>query len=221
MDPKNKLLQTTFFISLTFHCLILFPIPKIKIFSEAKKIQGYVNYFNLEIPPTISQNVISKESVDFPRAKTEKVQIKKKQAQNITIVERNGKKYIQRKKKIKNSLSKEIKNDCVITKNKTDSVLNNNKDYNDYYNLINEQLRQSIIYPLQFHEGEVVLSFILTADGNLKSLEIINEESTQNLILRETAIQIVKNASPFPPFPEHLLRIQLTFNVTICFQEKS
>ena len=95
------------------------------------------------------------------------------------------------------------------------------KCFINYYKLINEQLRQSIIYPQYFTDGEISVSFVLSCDGNLMSVEIMPEISTNNTVLRETALQIVKNASPFPPFPDSLQKKQLTFNVVIYFRERS
>ena len=108
----------------------------------------------------------------------------------------------------------------MVAENK-ENDLKKDKTYLSYYKLINRQLQESVIYPSNFTDGEVEVSFVLNADGSLRGLEVIDQTSESSYSLRETALQIVRNASPFPPFPESLQKQQLTFNVVICFRSNS
>ena len=104
---------------------------------------------------------------------------------------------------------------------KKEEDLSKDKYYISYYRLINELLRDSVIYPEDFSEGEIGLTFVLNSDGSLVNVDILQDTSYNNNSLRETAKQIVKNAAPFPPFPKELCQSQLTFNVVFCFRERS
>ena len=78
-----------------------------------------------------------------------------------------------------------------------------------------------MIYPSHFSEGEIGLSFILDSDGGLKDVKVIKTTAAESEVLKETAMQIVKRAAPFPPFPKNLQQTQLTFNIVFCFKESS
>ncbi|RKY35774.1 MAG: hypothetical protein DRP78_05165 [Candidatus Omnitrophota bacterium] len=118
-------------------------------------------------------------------------------------------------------LPKEDSSDLVVEDNFVAQSLMNNEAYINYYQQINQQLRASVVCPQYFSNGDVVLSFGVNYKGELKFVEIVDNQSSDDVVLRNTALQIVKESSPFPPFPESLCRMQLTFNVVICFRGKS
>ncbi len=79
---------------------------------------------------------------------------------------------------------------------------------------IGETLRQN--YTKQGRIGEVHLFFTLLSNG-----ELVGEPEILNSIdegLRKAAIQSVKEASPFPPFPEGILGTERHFKVVISFE---
>ncbi len=90
----------------------------------------------------------------------------------------------------------------------------------DYYREIREKIRKYAIlnYPANFVEGEVYLTFTIDSAGSLKELSIVDFKSTEEFSLREAGLRSVKEASPFPSFPEGLTKKNLTFHIIISFE---
>lgn len=91
--------------------------------------------------------------------------------------------------------------------------------YLDYYKEVRSRIRErAYVNYKQFDSGEVYLTFIVEADGELKRIKIIEERTKANQYLRRVSMQSVKEASPFSPFPEDLKYPELSFNVVISFE---
>ena len=69
-----------------------------------------------------------------------------------------------------------------------------------------------------FEAGEVYLTFVLTFEGMLKGVKIIEDKTSANDYLREVALRSIKESSPFPPFPKGFDYPEFTFNLLISFQ---
>jgi periplasmic protein TonB len=95
----------------------------------------------------------------------------------------------------------------------------NNPSYANYYSLVRGRIKQRAYFNYsEYYAGEVYLTFILTNDGNLKELQIIEDRTTAGQYLRTIGLKSIKEAVPFPPFPKELRYPELTFNVVISFQ---
>ncbi len=91
--------------------------------------------------------------------------------------------------------------------------------YNGYYELIREKIRHAAYRNYaQTETGEVYLAFVVGSDGNLKDVRYIEERSTPSYYLKDISLRSMKEAAPFPPFPQDLDYPQLSFNVIISFQ---
>jgi len=64
-------------------------------------------------------------------------------------------------------------------------------------------------------EGRVVLAFTLRADGRLAGVRVA--ESSGSELLDEAALQAVRDAAPFPPFPEGVGRERWDFTLPLYF----
>lgn len=95
----------------------------------------------------------------------------------------------------------------------------NNPSYANYYSLVRGRIKQRAYFNYsEYYAGEVYLTFILTSDGNLKDLQILEDRTTAGQYLRTIGLKSIKEAVPFPPFPVELRYPELTFNVVISFQ---
>jgi TonB family protein len=95
----------------------------------------------------------------------------------------------------------------------------NNPSYMMYYAGVREGIRQMAYHNyLQLDAGEVYLTFVLTRDGQLQNIKVLEHKSTENSYLQEVAIASVRQASPFASFPKELNYPELTFNIVISFQ---
>ncbi|MCK5306274.1 MAG: TonB family protein [Candidatus Omnitrophica bacterium] len=94
------------------------------------------------------------------------------------------------------------------------------EEYPNYHQLLKAKVKNYIIYPGLISHGEVHLSFTLASDGQLKIIRINEKKSSSNVLLRMAALDSIKKANPFPPFPKNLKQKEATFNVTISFKNK-
>jgi TonB family protein len=95
-------------------------------------------------------------------------------------------------------------------------------EYKSYYQVIREKIRKLAYFNYKrLEEGEVFLTFSLTQEGALSDLAVSIPKSTNNVYLRATAERSVREAAPYPPFPEKLRENKkLSFNVIISFELK-
>lgn len=95
----------------------------------------------------------------------------------------------------------------------------NNPTYISYYQLVREKIKRAAYQNYIGKEvGEVTISFIISEDGYLKDLRLIEEKSSPSAYLRDIALTSVKDASPFPNFPKELDHPKLSFNLAITFE---
>jgi len=95
----------------------------------------------------------------------------------------------------------------------------NSPSYISYYQIVREKIRRSAYQNYTRTEvGAVYITFIISADGCIKEVRIVDEKSSPSPYLREIALRSVKDASPFPDFPRELNYPQLSFNVVISFE---
>ncbi|UCB57367.1 MAG: energy transducer TonB [Candidatus Omnitrophota bacterium] len=94
------------------------------------------------------------------------------------------------------------------------------KVYLEYYKAVREEIRRFVIEssPRFIACGEVCLYFVLSSDGKLEEIKVVEERSTKNQQLKKIAARGVQGAAPFSPFPEDLGEKQLSFNVVISFE---
>jgi len=95
----------------------------------------------------------------------------------------------------------------------------NNPSYISYYQVVREKIRRSAYQNYTQNEtGEVYVSFIISNDGYIRGVRLVDERTTANDYLKNIALGSVKDASPFPNFPKELDYPQLSFNIIISFE---
>jgi TonB family protein len=117
-----------------------------------------------------------------------------------------------------------IKPDIIAVKKKitlppVDMEKMNNPSYVSYYQFVREKIRRAAYQNYSRSEtGEVYMAFVISSTGILREVRLIEEKSSSNYYLRETALRSIRDASPFPLFPKELDYPQLSFNVIISFE---
>jgi len=111
---------------------------------------------------------------------------------------------------------------------KFETVINEEKDsgkkstYIGYYRLVREKIRyyadRNYIKEGVTSQGEIFLSFVVASNGELLHIMVIDNKSTEDPLLRNIAINSIRDASPFPVFPQGMNQYQITFNVIISFE---
>lgn len=86
-----------------------------------------------------------------------------------------------------------------------------------YYNLItNKVMALALLDKPANEKGEIKLAFILAKNGYLIDAPYVSETNNENLT--PFAVRAIKNASPFPPFPESLKKDKETFMVNLSYE---
>lgn len=95
------------------------------------------------------------------------------------------------------------------------------KEYTDYCKFIREKIRQKLENKnLPYYSpGDVNILFAVNSDGSLVDINI-EERSTSDERLAQIAAHSIKEASPFPPFPEGLDLTRMSFGITISFKKR-
>lgn len=104
-------------------------------------------------------------------------------------------------------------------------MLSSEKITNPKYLNYNERIRNRIknrayfyIDDPDFGNGEVYLTFVISSDGALQKVKIINDKTKANNYLRSVGLRSIEDSAPFPPFPSDLRYPELTFNIVISFE---
>jgi len=94
-----------------------------------------------------------------------------------------------------------------------------NPSYISYYQIVREKIRRSAYQNYTHNEvGEVYISFVISNEGYVKDVHLIEAKTSANDYLKGIASRSVKDASPFPNFPKELDYPQLSFNIIISFE---
>lgn len=168
-------------------------ITELKMFPEKiEKINAKQNIPNLEIPPPyVERNMLKKMFTENgSQPALHKPHLDKERTKSVML---NDLPSIEDLKKI--------------------------PGYLDYYRLIRDDIRKNAYYYYDSaRDGEVFLSFIILRSGDLETLSL-NEDSSPNNILRKIALKSIKQAAPFPRFPDELAKYaRLKFNISIHFK---
>jgi len=226
---ENKSIQLAVLISLLLHFIIFLSapysgvLPKKELFKPIK-----VEYFKIkEIPKKIvgqkpgtqiyppmapeSLPELKKDDIakPFPAPAAKQEQIKKEEA-TVETIGSEGRAVIGSKSK------------------KFETVINDEKDkgrkatYIGYYRSVREKIRyyadKNYLREGSISQGEVFLSFIVASNGELLHIMIIDNKSVDDLLLRDIAINSIRDAAPFSAFPQGMNQYQITFNVVISFE---
>jgi protein TonB len=68
----------------------------------------------------------------------------------------------------------------------------------------------------QDQQGTVQVRFTLSRRGTLAG-DPVTEKSSRYRLLNESALEAVKNAAPYPPFPEEIPEDEMSFQVVVSF----
>ena len=210
MFELDTYLNIALIISIICHAVLFFPLQGLKKIPPKKKNKGLEVTYVIEkikspkpmktklinnTPPKIGQNIPKEEP---PKPKRPEPQYTTRKAVNIP-----------------QPTSQYAKIEIPPELPKDKETL-----YIDYYQSIREKIRHLVEknYMKFLDYGEVCLHFVLTSDGKLLEIRVLEERSTNNPQLKEIVKRSVREASPFPPFPKDLSLKELSFNVTVSFE---
>jgi protein TonB len=213
---EDKVIKTTFFISLAGHLLLFLGMPGFDLapppLPEPKDISIVLE---IEIPPLLPRiEVLAEEKKlkeivkeeELPEPEPEPEPIPEPELETIPEPEPRPKPPVE-------PLPEKPRLEAVEVINPQDEAMLR------YQDMIKQRIESHRRYPRwakqQGFEGSVYLSFTVLANGQAQNIRIIRPSGFT--ILDNEAVSNVKRASPFPPIPEKLNRSQLEIEVAIVF----
>lgn len=214
---SSRVFQITFLISIIAHGVILLQNSNLRLFSKNNQEQKLeVRYLKADKKPE-----------EKPKTATLKKEHFLKLPAKITENKKIPPPFIDKEASLPESIFKKpvfIRPDIIAIRKKitlppVDMDKINNPSYISYYQIVREKIRRAAYQNYTRTEtGEAYLSFLVTREGNLKTVHLVEEKSSKSAYLQETALRSIKDASPFPAFPKELDYPHLSFNVVISFQ---
>ena len=185
---------------------------------KIKKMEVFYTVPKKEDPKT---QVHKEKPIDNPPVKTEKITLHDSLSSVVLVKEHvaqpDALKVYERVPEKVRSFNLVAKKTVSVPALQSEKI--NNPSYANYYSLVRGRIKQRAYFNYsEYYAGEVYVTFILTSDGTLKELQILEDRTTGGQYLRTIGLKSVKEASPFPPFPKELHYPELTFNVVISFQ---
>ncbi|MCQ9207904.1 MAG: TonB family protein [Omnitrophica bacterium] len=200
----DKSLSIALLISALFHTTVFLPLAQTKEVRVEKDLPPLkITYLRPEKASSKKVTLAKKSAVEVKQNAIAKTASRQRTTNSIVQVE----KKLAKKQNLKIEIPPELPKEKEAL-------------YLDYYRSIREKIRELVLenYPRYVACGEVRLYFILSSDGRLKQIKILQERSSPNRILKEVASKSVRQAAPFLPFPKELNQAQLSFNVVISFE---
>jgi outer membrane biosynthesis protein TonB len=215
---ENKTFQLALATSFLIHSIFIFAIPRMPFFPTKRALENIqITYYKLAEKPK-KKEIIARKIEPAPAAKLPAIKKEeiinppkpalKKVEKSIPLPESAAVKEI-----------KEKKFEAVVEEEKNDAK---RAMYIDYYRAVREKIRQcadaNCTTNKRLGEGEIFLSFIVASSGELLQVRVVDGKSINDPLLRGIAINSIRDASPFPPFPQGMSQYQITFNVIISFE---
>ena len=217
----GDLLKLALVLSLIIHLVIF-----VKLSFENKNLLKR-SFKNMEVTYYRLQLQTQKADLQLPKKETDKEKIFKK---TEVLLEKKDTPLTPIKdiSKLDNTLITNTKQPAMITQVQVKRKVTvpplksekiTNPLYQNYYQAIRTMIKDRAY--ANYHKldtGEVYLTFVLTSNGTLKQVQLMEERSTATHYLREVSLKSIKESTPFPPFPKDLVYPELSFNVVISFE---
>jgi len=210
--------QVSLFVSILLHSVFFLSLPHIQ-FSPAKKdtTQMKVTYYKIKERKAIKRTIRSKvEPIVKKLPEIKKEEILKPPKVSAEKLEKTQKKVRQAadfKKVPEKKFEKVVEEERDEAKKAT---------YIGYYRAIREKIKLfadgNYSKNRRLGEGEIFLSFSVASSGELLQVKVVDEKSFGSQALRNIAINSIRDATPFPPFPKGMREYRITFNVIIAFE---
>lgn len=228
---SNRALQITFMVSLLTHGVILSQNPNFSFLPGKEKAEHQVQVRYLKtkaqsMAPAKFNSASAREGLlNLPP----KVSIEKTILQPLNAANRERLTSQRQRESLgigEPGMNKPAfgKPDVIAIKKKIifpplDLEKNNNPSYISYYQIVREKIKRCAYQNYTGKEtGEVTISFIISDDGYIKEIRLIEDKSSPSPYLREAALRSINDASPFPNFPKELDYPKLSFNLAITFE---
>ena len=217
---EKDLFKFALFLSLLCHSVILtnvLPVHKNSPFKPLKNIEVTYQRFKVEAKP--AAEIPPKE----PQAERRTAVVIDKNAAASSLLKDISKlmekievppKPITKVEKI------DVKRRITVPPLQSDQI--KNPAYRDYYSMLRTTIKNRVYANYTGTDlGKVYLTFVVSSDGKLKAVKIIDDLTSANSFLKGICLKSIEEAAEsFPPFPPDLSFQERTFNVEISFEEE-
>ncbi len=209
------------FLSLLCHCVIFanaLSVQRNSPFTPLKNIEVTYQKFKIEAKPTVDTSP-QKESKAEQRTS---VVIDKNAAASSLMKDLS--KLIEKIEVPLKPITKvekiDVKRRISVPPLKSDQI--KNPAYRNYYSMLRTTIKNRVYANYAGTDlGKVYLTFVVSSDGKLKAVKIIDDMTSANSFLRGVCLKSIEEAAEsFPPFPPDLSFPERTFNVEISFEEE-
>lgn len=215
---ENRIFQVSLLVSVLIHSVFFLGIPRMPFFPSRRSLESLkITYYRIkELPKkkTIPRKGAEPIARKLPEIKKEEILKPPRPAKKRTKKTEAKRRHVSAVEK-----AKEKKFETVIKEEQDDA---RKATYISYYRAVREKIRQYADrnYPRRrrLGAGEVFLSFVVASSGELLQVRVIDKGSTNDALLRNIAINSIRDASPFPSFPKGMGQYQITFNIIISFE---
>ncbi|MCP4653533.1 MAG: TonB family protein [Candidatus Omnitrophica bacterium] len=194
-------------VSLALHAIVLTGLPAINIPTPPQKnIAKEIEIFPEKIEKIVTKKTLEKHKTPPPFLKNKLIN---------KLIAKNKKTVSLAKPKVTETNLRKVE----LSNTPQDKDLENIPAYVDYYNLIRNRIQRNAYYYYDSSkEGKVILNFKVLNDGSLGNASL-NATLGNNSFLKKIALKSVKDAAPFPAFPDELSSYPgIQFNINIYFK---
>ena len=209
---KNRVIRTTFIISLVSHGLFL-GMPSFNVNSpKPEKPKEITLQIEIEKPSFLPKIRTCSAEPCFTRSapKIEKMGEEKKIKE---VIERP---------EPEREVEEVVLEKAKPTKEKVEVLNPADEAMLHYQDMVKQRIEEVRRYPEwakeQGREGVVQLKFIILANGNGQKIKLIHSSGSK--ILDQEAIATIKRASPFPPPPKEIASSSIQMEVSLVFTLK-
>lgn len=223
---ENKIFQFALLSSILAHFLFFIGMPQLSFFPSKRVWDSIkISYYKIKEPVSYeAKRALPKKLIGI---KPESIAGKLPEIKKEEILKKAEQKEAEKKAEPQPAVDgtqavKEVK------EKKFEAVVGEEKDkgkkeaYIGYYRAVREKIKQCADsnYPKDdgVGGGEVFLSFAVASNGELLQVKVVEARSVDNKLLKGIAINSVRDASPYPRFPDGMSQYQITFTVVISFE---
>ena len=221
-------LKSAFFISAIMHACIVVPFYNHNLFTHdfGNKNSVVVDYviLNQATNVAIANREAAVRAIEPPTVEVKKAEVKKEMVLNKPVIRDDDAAYREKFEAARvkeRSLKRRSARLAAREAAKKEAEIKSSKVYINYYDLIKNKIRSRLEEDYRYYkrEGDVYLTFSLSASGALLDCSIDRSRSSKDEVLLHIASASLKAVSPFPPLPKSLSAPKMSFSIIISFKK--
>lgn len=209
-------------LSFLLHIVFLMRLPFISSYYFKKPFNNHIEiYYKAKLG---TQKAHAQREMKTQQKEDRKMQVVLEKEKNFSSfvkdITKLSKEFEINKKQPTKVSSAEKKHEILVEPLKSEEI--QVPTYKNYYLLLRSAIKKRALANIDFSKfekgGEVYLTCVVSSDGILKQIKIIEERTKASQYLKDVSLKSVQEASPFPRFSPNLNYPELTFSVAINYK---